>query len=224
MERSLVAAANYSRTRECILSGNNNKHRHEKATETMMPHATMVAPACPCHLCLSVVTCNSNREQEFRIFAKWKCVCFAGQESKCTFWWVLSVRCQLQLTCHWPRGEWVCVSCVYPGTTPNGHAKKSCTRQIDYAATETCAINLSAKGLPWLALRHCKSSEMLPSHECNWSQVQRWLNSIISLVKGRKVLGGGRGSSRFETLMAGSHAKCSGASFCLQQNKVNLLR
>lgn len=109
MERSLVAA-NYSRTRECILSGNNNKHRQEKATETMMPHATMEAPACPCHLRLSVVTCNSNREQEFRIFAKWKCVCFAGEESKCTFWWVLSVRCQLQLTCHWPRGEWVCVS------------------------------------------------------------------------------------------------------------------
>lgn len=105
-----------------------------------------------CQLCLSVVTCNSNREQEFRIFAKWKCVCFAGQESKSTFWWVLSVRCQLQLTCHWPRGQWECVSCVYPGTTPNGHAKKSCTRQIDYAATETCAINLSAKGLPWLGL------------------------------------------------------------------------
>lgn len=221
MERSLVAA-NYSRTRECILSGNNNKHRQEKATETMIRNNGSTCLPLP----LVPFCCNLQLKQRTRVSN----IC---QVEMCLLCWpgikvhfLMSFVSEMPAAVDLPLTTTAVSVCIppYPGTTPNGHAKKSCTRQIDYAATETCAINLSAKGLPWIALRRCKSSEMLPSHECNWSQVERWLNSIISLVKGRKVLGGGRGSSRFETLMAGSHAKCSGASFCLQQNKVNLLR
>lgn len=68
-------------------------------------------------------------------------------------------------------------SSVHHGRSFNGHAKRSCIRQIDYAATETCAINLSAEGLPWRMKRNAGKSRM---------QVKR--ASIISLVQ---PLGGG---------------------------------
>lgn len=157
---------------------------------------------------------------------EWKCVCTTGAISDEFHQWDGEVDCRTESDMLWPQLRlrlWPTAAyttlqhTTLPSRSHNGNAKKS----MVYGKLITPQRKLAQLTcLRWIYLG---SNEAKCGQVTNASEASR--NHFISARSGRGARNKGRSeSSTIPTLMAGSHAKCSGASCCLQQNKVNLLR